>query len=230
MPQRFVTLSRRSLITLALSSASMTVLTRASHAQSVPYPRVKPPIPNISTILQDNDAKLFKKAMAAVDRRFWRDVRKYKSQISHPTAKDTLNWLEAWRDANADFDTLTYAAQNLSDWPRMTSIRAKAEKILWKKKLSPQSAINWFRGADPVSGEGRAVLARAYYDQGQDDLGKRWLQSSWREARLTRDFQRELYRKYKSKLTPEDHAARADYLIWLGSSHFSKRRSGKSAR
>ena len=222
MPRRFATLSRRSLITLALSSASLAVLSRASHAQSVPYPRVKPPLPNISTILQDKDAKLFKKAMAAVDRRYWRDVEKYKKQIFHPTAKDALSWVEAWRNTNIDFDTLTYVTQNLSDWPRMTSIRANAEKKLWNKKLSSQSAIDWFRGADPVSGEGRAVLARAYFDQGQTDLGKRWLQSAWREARLTRDFQRTLYKKYKSHLTPDDHAARADYLIWLGNSHFSK--------
>ena len=198
------------------------ILSTASAAQNVPYPRIKPDVPNISLILQDEDALAFKKAMSAIDRRNWRDVERQRDRIFHPTAKDTLRWVQAWRDSNVDFDDLTYVTQNLGDWPRMVTIQAKAEKKLWSKKLSSQQTIDWFRGVDPVSGEGRAALARAHFDSGRVDQGKYWLQLAWREARLTRDLQREVYRKYKAHLTPEDHAARADFLIWLGSSHFSK--------
>jgi len=106
-----------------------------SYAASVPYPRVKPAAPNISSILDEKDARAFKNGLAAADRRNWRDVNRYKNQITHPVA-----------------------SQNLSDWPRMTGIRAKAEKKLWSNKLSSQATIGWFQNREPVSGEGRAVL------------------------------------------------------------------------
>lgn len=188
----------------------------------VPYPRVKPAAPNISQVLSDSDAKRFKSAMAAVDRRYWRDVRKQRDKISHPAAKDTLRWMEAWRDAHISFNDLTYVVHNQSDWPRMVTIKAKAERQLWDKELSPQDTISWFRGSDPVSGEGRMALARAYLKLSRVEQGKKWLKLGWREARLTRDLQRSVYKSYKQHLTPQDHAARADYLIWLGRSHFPK--------
>ena len=218
MIRRFVKSVQKSFLALIV----LLFVSPVSHANNIPYPRVKPSPPSLSLILQDNDANAFKKALSAVERRNWRDVNKYKKQISSPVAKDTLRWLEAWRNVNTSFSDLTYVTHNLSDWPRMTGIRAKAERKLWDRKLSSQETIDWFRGVDPVSGEGRAALARAYYDSGREFEGDNWLKLAWREARLTRNFQRDLYRKYKSRLTPEDHAVRADYLIWLGSAHFSK--------
>ena len=203
-------------------AALMTAGSLSVAQTNVPYPRVKPSAPNTSQILSETEAKRFKAAMAAVDRRYWKDVRKQRNNISHPAAKNTLRWIEAWRDANISFDELTYVVQNQSDWPRMVTIKAKAERQLLNKKLSAQDTISWFRGSDPVSGEGRVALAKAYFKLGHVEEGKKWLKHGWREARLTRDLQRSIYRSYKQYLSPEDHAARADYLIWLGRSHFNK--------
>jgi len=187
---------------------------------TTPTPRIKPTVPHTSALLTKHDANNFRQGMRAADQRKWDNVERYKRRISDPTAQNILDWRQAVDDPYVSMKLLTKVAQTQSDWPRMTRIRAKAEIHLFDRPLSPRKTISWFQGAEPISGEGRAALARAYYKQGQNDIADRWLRSAWRDAKLTRDRQRTLYRRYKHRLTPEDHAARADHLIWLGRRYY----------
>ena len=187
-----------------------------------PYPRIKPNAPNLSEHLTDSDARTFRSALQAVSRKSWPEVRSKRSALVDPVAKDVLYWLESVENPHADLSTLTYVSQNLSDWPRMTKIKAAGETILFDRYQGAQATLAWFQGNDPVSGEGRAALARAYYELGNDAEGDRWLRKAWREARLTRDRQKDLFGRYKNKLTAEDHYARADHLVWEGRYHYAK--------
>ncbi len=187
---------------------------------TTPTPRIKPAVPHTSSLLTKHDANNFRQGVRAADQGKWDNVERYKRRINDPIAKKILEWRQAVDDPYVSMKTLTKVAQTQSNWPRMTRIRAKSEIHLFDRPLSPRKAISWFQGADPISGEGRAALARAYYKQGQNDIADRWLRSAWRDAKLSRDRQRTLYRRYKHRLTPEDHAARADHLIWLGRRHY----------
>ena len=195
---------------------SFVLATNIASAANIPTPRVKPEAPNTSATLSKRDAANFRQGMRAADNRQWESVEKYHHRLDDTTAKRVLRWRQAADDPYVSFSILTDVVQNQSDWPRMTNIRAKAEAHLFDRPLSPDEAINWFMGAEPVSGEGRGALAHAYYKRGQDDIAGRWLRSAWRDSRLTRDRQKRLFSRYKSKLTPEDHAARADHLVWQG--------------
>ena len=186
-----------------------------------PTPRLKPSVPHTSTLLSKKDAHTFRQAMRAADLQKWPDVEKRLRRLHDPIARKVLEWRLAADDPYVSFERLTRVVQTQSDWPRMTRIRSKAEKHMFDRPLSANDTIAWFQGAEPVSGEGRAVLARAYYQRGQMDIGDRWLKSAWRDSKLTRDRQRTLYKRYKDRLTPADHAARADHLIWLGRRHYS---------
>ncbi len=188
----------------------------------IPVPRLKPPAPNLSNFLNDQDARYFRSALRAAGRNSWQDVRAIKNKITDPTAKDILYWLEAVDHPQASLSTLTYASQNLGDWPRMTRIRAKGEALLFDQPQPAQKTISWFLGNDPVSGEGRAALARAYYSSGNQAAGDEWLKKAWRESKLTRDRQKELFGRYKNRLSAEDHYARADHLVWEGRYHYTK--------
>ena len=70
MAARIKTFIRITSMTLALSLLFCGV----SAAANVPYPRVKPQAPNISQVLSKSDAIIFKKGIAAAERRYWRDV------------------------------------------------------------------------------------------------------------------------------------------------------------
>lgn len=188
----------------------------------VPTPRIKPPAPKLSTILNSNDAKEFKSALSQADRRRWTSFETHRNRVQDSVAKDVLYWIQAMKDPNVDTSDLTYVVHNLSDWPRMTDIQAKAEYRLFDKPMDASKTLSWFSGREPVTGEGRIVLANAYYANGDTANGDKWLRYAWHESKLTRDRQKSVFRKHKSRLTPEDHAIRADYLIWQGTAHFSK--------
>lgn len=206
----YITVARLFMCVSFILSASL------ASAANIPTPRIKPEAPNISASLSKRDASNFRQGMRAADNRQWESVEKFYRRIEDPTAKRILLWRQAADDPYVSFSTLTDVVQNQSDWPRMTRIRAKAETHLFDRPLSPDETITWFLGAEPVSGEGRGALAHAYYKRGQDDIGDQWLRSAWRDSRLTRDRQKKLFSRYKSRLTADDHATRADHLVWQG--------------
>ena len=192
-----------------------------AHA-TVPYPRLKPSPPPLSEFLLEEDAVLLRKALASADRRHWSGVESSMAKINDPVAKDLLRWIRATRDRRAPTETLEYVHKNLSDWPRLTTVRSLAEKRMFDENWSSRKVMSWFGTEEPVSGEGRAKLAEAHYALGNTDLGDKYLKLAWRESRLTRDGQKKVFGKYRDKLTKEDNAARADHLIWLGYSHYTK--------
>ena len=58
-------------------------------------------------------------------------MRRSIDRISDPAAKDTLRWLKAARDPNANFKDMTYVVHTLSDWPRMIAMQSKAENMIF---------------------------------------------------------------------------------------------------
>jgi len=185
-----------------------------------PSPRLKPAVPHTSTLLSKHDANNFRQGMRAADQKKWPEVVRFLKRIDDPTARKVLEWRLAADDPYVSFNTLSRVVQTQPDWPRMTRIRSKAETRMYERPLSSSDTIAWFGAIAPVSGEGRVVMAHAYYQQGDTTTADRWLRSAWRASKLTRSRQKSLYKRYKGRLTPEDHAARADHLIWLGRKYY----------
>ena len=193
---------------------------------SVPAPRLKPAPPPMSSFLSETDARLFRKGLSASNDRKWSEVERIVARLDDPIAKDTLRWLQATNDRKAPTATLEYVHKSLNDWPRMVRVSAEAERRMLDESWTSRDVFNWFTGrVEPVSGEGRAALARAYFAKGDQLNGDKYLRLAWRESRLTRDRQKTLFRLYKDRLTKEDHAARADHLIWSGYRHYDKARA-----
>ena len=199
----------------------MAFMSTAAYAL-IPTPRIKPSPPNASQYLSDSDSQRFRKALSAAKKRQWSTLDQHIKKLNDPTAKDVLRWVRAARNPNVSFKDISYVVQELPTWPRMTSIQAKAEGIMFDEPLSAQKTLQWFQGKEPISGEGRAALARAHYRQGNKESGNLWLKSAWRESKLTRRRQQEIFKQYRNKLSKEDHAIRADHLIWQGRRHHAK--------
>ncbi|MEE9272866.1 MAG: lytic transglycosylase domain-containing protein [Robiginitomaculum sp.] len=191
-----------------------------AYADQAPIPHIKPEVAHTSTLLSRADQNTFRRAMHAADRRRWEDVEKYARKVSDSTARKVLLWRQAVADPYVPFSTLREIVQNQANWPRINNIRYKAEVHLFDNPIESSDTVAWFMGQDPVSGEGRAALARAYYKLGNKQMGDQWLKLAWRESRLTRDRQKFLFKHFKDRLTPKDHAARADHLIWLGKRYY----------
>ena len=193
---------------------------------STPLPRLKPAPPAMSAYMSEPDAKQFRKGLSAAKLRRWSDVDRTIKNLNDPTAKDVLRWVRATNDRNAPTDTLKYVHQSLSNWPRMVTVRAEAERRMFNEAWTSRRVFEWFTGQnEPVSGEGRAALARAYFAKGDTVNGDKYLRLAWRESRLTRDGQKKLFGLYRNRLTENDHAARADHLIWSGYREYDKARA-----
>ncbi len=209
----------------AILSIFCVFFTATAGFATTPTPRLKPAPPAMSAFLSEPDSKVFRKGLSASKASRWSDLELATSKLNDPVAKDTLRWLRATRDRNAPLSTLTYVHKNMSDWPRMTTIRAEAERRMFDESWTSQKALDWFGGTEPVSGEGRAALARAYFERGDQANGEKYMRLAWRESKLTRDRQKKMFGLYSKTLTKADHAARADHLIWSGSRHYDKARA-----
>ncbi len=206
----------------SFSASTFTPIFALPAYAAIPIPRIKPAPPALSSYLSKSDAKQFRHGLRNVKAGSWKSLERDIRKIDDPTAKDILRWLRAARDRNASIEDLQYVVNNLSDWPRMVSIQAKTESRMFDSPLSANDTIAFFALRDPVSGEGRAALARAHYKLGNSGNGDKWLRLAWRESKLTRDRQKKLFSQYRKRLTKADHAARADHLIWQGRRHYDK--------
>ena len=211
---------------LALFTAIFMIWMPITASSSVPSPRVKPSPPTMSAYLSESDARIFRRSLKAAKARRWSEIEKNISRINDPVAKDTLRWIRATNDRNAPIETLQYVHKSLADWPRVARVRAEAERRMFDESWTSRRVFAWFTGeTEPVSGEGRAALARAYYAKGDTLKGDKYLRLAWNESRLTRDRQKKIFGLYRKKLTKADHAARADHLIWSGYRHYDKARA-----
>ena len=218
--------SLRAVLISVLGGVTASLCVSASALAAIPEPRLKPPNAAAEArLLQGADYEAFSDALAAGRKGDWPTQARLQQRVRDPLARNVLAWQRAAYWSGASYDTLTHVSQALGDWPRMVSVRAQGEKKLAERAVGPTATIAWFQGREPVSGEGRIALARAYFDLGDRDKGLAYLRSGWREAKLTRDFQRDVFREYAKQLTADDHAARIDHLIWQGRAHRDKARA-----
>ena len=154
----------RAVKALIISCIAFTITFISTIAEAVvPTPRVKPPAPNASQYLSENDSQRFRKGLRAAQKRQWNGLDQQIKKLDDPTAKDVLRWVRAARNPNVSFKDISYVVQDLPNWPRMTSIQAKAEGIMFDEPISARKTLEWFQGKEPISGEGRAALARAHF-------------------------------------------------------------------
>lgn len=205
-----MTLPRAALLLLALA-----LPISAGEAQT-PSPRLKPAVPNHSSLLNDADFTAFRHGMRDADEDDWGAVRQAIMTIDNPVADQILLWRVAVSDARAPFSDLDRALDDLQGWPRHSSIRREAEWKIEDSGLSPALIVAWFEDREPVTGEGRVALGEALMELGREDEGAEQIRTAWRTQTLRLSNQNEVLRQHGDILTGEDHAARVDFLLWAG--------------
>ncbi|MGH6966850.1 MAG: lytic transglycosylase domain-containing protein, partial [Phenylobacterium sp.] len=165
--------------------------------------------------LRINDQILFRQAIEASRRGDLLNARSAIAAMGDSLAKKTAIWVMV--DSNADslsFFELDNARRDLRDWPRMNKRQAAAERQLETAGKTPQQVVDWFAGAEPVTCQGAIALASAYRSLGRNpeatDLVRKW----WRGKTFEADVQRSMLARFGDVLTQEDHAKRADALLY----------------
>lgn len=197
-------------------AAIIAAFVSAAALAQTPVPRLKPAVPNHSTILSDSDFIVFRRAMRAADDDDWDAVRAARVQIDDPAADNLLLWRVAVSDAGAPFSDLDLALDALEGWPRNWSIRREAEWKIEDSGFSPALIVDWFEDREPVTGEGRIALGEALMAIGRSDEGAEQIRTAWRTQTMRLSFQSEAYEAHGALLSRDDHAARVDFLLWAG--------------
>lgn len=196
---------------------ALSTLVLAAQAQaSTPVPRLKPPMPNHSAILNDADFDLLRRGLRAADAGDWSFVREARFDLTHPVARNILLWRMATSDARAIFTELQLAMEELDGWPRQAAIQREAEWKLAESGLGPDLVHSWFNNREPLTGEGRIAWGEALMDLGRREEGIEQIREAWRTQSLRQTNQSRVLRRHGDILRREDHAERVDFLLWAG--------------
>ena len=142
-------------------------------------------------------------------------VRAALASLQDPVARKIALW--ALIDANAEtmsFFELDAARRDLNGWPRAGRREGATEKALATSGLDAERTIAWFGGRDPQTADGAMALASAYQAAGRQADASTLIRRFWRDQVFEADQQRAILARFGALLTADDHARRADILLY----------------
>jgi soluble lytic murein transglycosylase len=165
--------------------------------------------------LTASDFAYFRQAVESARRGDVNGARAAIAGIGDRAARKTATWVLV--DTNGESLTFAEADQarrELMAWPRPAKRQAAAEKLIETSGMSPKQIIDWFDGLEPTTAQGALALASAYRYAGQPDQAAQLIKRWWRTKSFEADVQRSILARFGDVLTVDDHAARADVLLY----------------
>jgi soluble lytic murein transglycosylase len=184
------------------------------------------PVPFSPVIVPTNPSEALRVGLRAAERGDWSSVRNTMTLIADARVRNILLWRLATADSNAaTFEELKRALDDLRSFPQRRTIRIRAEQKLAFSGLTPQAKRDFLLRAEqglsdtgpqngPLSGEGKMELGGALLALGDQTGAQRWVRDAWRTSRLDSASQSQYLTRFSTLLTPEDHDARVDFLLW----------------
>ena len=166
------------------------------------------------------DAQSAISALAAVKSGDGARMKALLQQTTDPLTRRIALW--ALADATPEvmtWDQADAARRELADWPRPSRRQTAAEKLIDRSGLSPAATVAWFGGTDPITPQGAMALAGALRQSGQTDAAATVIRKAWRTLTFDSDTQEAVLSKLGDLLTPADHAAREDLLLYGAQGH-----------
>ncbi|MBX3595156.1 lytic transglycosylase domain-containing protein [Sphingomonas sp.] len=99
-------------------------------------------------------------------------------------------------------------------WPGETSRRAAAETILTSGADSPSLVVRFFERFPPLTAAGRIRFAEALALSGRRPEAEEQARRAWRMGALRASDEAALLGNFAAAITPADHDARMDALLW----------------
>jgi soluble lytic murein transglycosylase len=168
-----------------------------------------------SRILTTNDAALLRSALDAANRGDDATIRRAMASLSDPAAQKIALWTLA--DSLSDrmsFAELDLARKDLAEWPRASRRQGAAEHKIATSGLTDQAIVEWFKASPPQTSAGVMALASAWRNLGRTDQATSLIRAYWRDQLFDAQTQRTLLTRFGDLLTPDDHAKRADMLLF----------------
>jgi soluble lytic murein transglycosylase len=106
------------------------------------------------------------------------------------------------------------ARETLAGWPGLSDLDSHYERALYREHPSDDAIFAAFRLRSPQTPEGTILYARALRNAGEPDKAKAMVTTLWAGTPLNTWLEGEILSHFGDILTPADHKARMDYLLY----------------
>lgn len=124
-------------------------------------------------------------------------------------------WDALRRDGPATFNDIYRFLVAHPGWPAETTLRQRAERLI-TAATPPVDRIDYFRRYPPLSAAAKFRLAEAYLALGRAAEAQPLVREAWTSDGLNASQEAEVLTRFGGLLTPVDHVARVDRLLWSG--------------
>ncbi len=132
--------------------------------------------------------------------------------VSDPLGRKLIDWYRLRRGHGTAAEYATFLAEN-PGWPSEKILHERMEEVLFAEGGDASVISGYFKGGEPRSAAGLAVLASVHLAHGETQQAKALASKVWREHDLPRDLEHGFLARFGSLLTQEDHKWRLDRLL-----------------
>ena len=213
----------------AVPAPAITPATR-QHAALPPPTARKPSIPAAvaaTSSTSQADTEALENVIELVRKHKPADATQVEATISDTVARKLAEWIILRSDDNgASVERYRAFISANPSWPSQTFLRRRLEAALWDDHRDDATVWAWFENESPLSAKGKFSLARAMIGRGDRANAARLVRDAWRNNSMSEDTENTALDLFGALLTPGDHKARMDLLLY-GSEHEAALRAAK---
>lgn len=178
-------------------------------------------------VLDARQRELYTQVFAAVEAGRWEAARTLLARGNHPVANKLFRWLELQTPrSGASFEDIVQFAEANPDWPNQDTLARRAEEALLDRRVDDTLVLAWFGTRGALTPDGAQRHAEALMAQGQRERGIRVLREYWVSGVFAEAQHQRWMQRFGGNLSPADHWARLDRLLWDGRADEARRMLG----
>lgn len=164
--------------------------------------------------LTQQDLAVYKQAFKAADDNRHDDALRIAGQAKDRLPAKIIRWMKLQTPQGGSFGDVSDFLRENRDWPGQLGLRRAAESAMGDAGLSPTEIVAWFKQYPPLSNDGFMRYADTLLLNGERDKTLGLIRQRWADANFNNGEEQDFLFRYKEHLRRQDHAARADRLLW----------------
>jgi soluble lytic murein transglycosylase len=110
------------------------------------------------------------------------------------------------------------AKDALAGWPGVAALDAMLERALYAESSDAGTVLKALGETVPTTVQGTIILSRALVKSGKETEARTLVNTLWRSQSMDKAAEDTILKEFAGLLTPADHRARMDYLMYRGKS------------
>ena len=134
-----------------------------------------------------------------------------------------MEWRRLTANTGASFDQLSRFLMANRGWPDAEKLRTRAEKAISLDSYDPARTLAYFQSYPPQTASGQLRYALALNASGRREDANAAVRRAWTSGPLDDYETSRALSMFPGAITPGDHDARMDKLLWLGATAAASR-------